>query len=94
MISIGVSLTLWACSKAPRLREGVRWEMPAGCGSAEWLLRSSRCHRHHGLWGVVACLFLSDDEGVQGCKHREGAVRRPWGAFLDSSGEEKGFLKF
>jgi len=33
-------------------------------------------------------------QGVQGCKHREGAFRRMWGSFLDSSGEEKGFLKF
>jgi len=33
-------------------------------------------------------------QGVQGCKYREGAVRREWGSFPDSSGEEKGFLKF
>jgi len=32
--------------------------------------------------------------GVQGCKYREGAVRRLWGSFLDSSGAEKGILNF
>jgi len=31
---------------------------------------------------------------VQGCKYREGAVRRLWGSFLDSSGAEKGILNF
>lgn len=33
-------------------------------------------------------------QGVQGCKYREGAVRREWGSFPNSSGEEKGFLWF
>ena len=33
-------------------------------------------------------------KGLQGCKYRAGAVRKGWGSFPDSSGEEKGFLKF
>jgi len=78
MISIGVSLTLWACSKALRLWEGIRWEMHAEC--TMWLSKMAPGERPM--------------QGVQGCKHREGAVRRTWGSFLDSSGEKKGFLKF
>ena len=32
-------------------------------------------------------------QGVQGCKYREGAVRKEWDSFPESSGEEE-FLKF
>jgi len=36
------------CSRSPRLREGVTWEMPTGHGLEEWLPRSGPCGGFRG----------------------------------------------
>ena len=78
IISIGALLTLWSCSRSPRLWEGVMWEMPT---------------EHRAWFGGKApeerLMQGSSGVQIQGSGCREGAC----GSFFASSGEEKKFLK-